>query len=124
MPQEITKNTIKRYACELCNCGEFSFCNADTKYKCTCGHGDVWHSRHNTNAKKDKIKQLFRPLIKLFNKPKPASLNKECPICFTNIKKLVVFSCGHGFCSTCSDKILYICPSCRANIDNKISVYI
>ena len=124
MSQKINKPTIKRYECELCNCSQFCYNSPGSKFKCKCGHGDVWHSRDGHIIKRNRLKQLFKPLIKLFNKPEQDSLNKECPICYNNIKNLVVFNCGHGLCAKCSERILTNCPICRSEIYNKIVVYI
>ena len=123
---------MNRGSCELCNCRKFKLYCRDIRYKCRCGHGDVWHQRITSeqfaaikplNTIKDKLKKLVQPLIKIFNTSDDTAMSKECPICLDNIKTLVVLNCGHAFCSDCSKSIAVTCPMCREYITAKIKVF-
>ena len=123
---------MNRGSCELCNCGKFTIYCRDIRYKCRCGHGDVWHHRVTNKPvskvkPKDKIKnslkKFVKPFIKIFNTSCDTTTSKECPICFNNIKTLVVLNCGHAFCFECSKSIVVTCPMCRKYITNKIKVF-
>ena len=114
-----------RGSCELCNCCQFQVYDTDIRYKCKCGHGDVWHERISITQIKEKphikFKKIISPILKLFNR-KPTS-RTECPICLEPIKTLVVLNCGHPFCHECSQNVNITCPICRTYITNKIKVY-
>lgn len=125
-----------RGACELCNCIEFRHYTPNVKYKCSCTHGDVWHKRIPLQDKshviidikpppdiKNKLKNIIKPLIQLFNKNSNNNMSRECPICFEEINTLMVLNCGHPFCEECCENIITICPLCREYITNKIKVY-
>uniref|UniRef100_A0A6C0B422 RING-type domain-containing protein n=1 Tax=viral metagenome TaxID=1070528 RepID=A0A6C0B422_9ZZZZ len=122
---------MNRGSCELCNCIKFKNYSEVIRYKCRCGHGDVWHKCHSykptvikvKNPIKNKIKKLINPIIKIFNSTKNNTISKECPICLDNIKNLVVLNCGHAFCAECSKYISVTCPMCRVYITNKIKVF-
>lgn len=120
-----------RGECELCTCCKFQIYDTDIRYKCRCGHGDVWHKRLSAESKynsislntKNKFKKIIKPILQLFNRKKTLSLTTECPICLDNIDTLVVLNCGHPFCYDCSKNINITCPICRTYITNKIKVY-
>ena len=123
-------NKINRGGCELCNCAKFLFFNSYIKYKCKCGHGDVWHKRCPEQKKikkisvKQKINNFIKPLLNIFN---DETINKtNCPICLEhfNIKNMAILNCGHIFCRKCIQNVNITCPMCRTYITNKTNIYI
>ena len=121
---------IKRLSCEECNCVKFKPYSRHIKYKCKCGHGDVWHTRHQdgeSGSHLEKLRLLFKPLQSLFAKPTPlqsVNFTKECPVCLEILDDLTVLNCGHGFCGECTHRIDNLCPMCRTVVTNKIKVFI
>lgn len=121
---------VKRAECEICNCVNFEPFSDSINYKCKCSHGDVWHIANYEEDEKNidlsqKLRLLFKPLKKLLTKRRaPKYLMRECPICIGVLTDLSVLSCGHGFCTNCTNHIKEHCPICRSPITDKIKVYI
>ncbi len=43
----------------------------------------------------------------------------NCPVCYDKYDKPIVYTCGHGLCKKCDEKIENTCPICRASIYNR-----
>merc|ERR1712098_930837 len=73
-------------------------------------------------------KQAFRKVkvLEAKLKPKDATGNTECAICWDGDKTHACVPCGHKqVCTTCADKKdeWQICPICRADVREMVKVY-
>ena len=55
--------------------------------------------------------------------PPPPPPLSECPICLERPKDTVLIPCGHVLCKGCAEKIMAVCPMCRADVKEKNPVF-
>lgn len=111
--------------CRLCSCSNFNYKTPNTKYKCVCKHGDVWH-RHKYscfNSKmafnyklKTRCKKLLRTVFSNYN------VDEVCKRCNIRINKGVVLNCKHLFCKRCASRIIVVCPICIKYVTDKAKI--
>lgn len=69
--------------------------------------------------------QVVQKRVELFKSVCNSGVTMECPICYDDIEKIAMTSCGHIFCDSCITKVLdetkdcISCPCCRKSLELK-----
>lgn len=76
------------------------------------------------NSHNKKIFSFKNLLLKCINYDNTKNYKNICTICLSNKINTCLNTCGHTFCSSCTEKMNNKCAICRKKIESKIKIFI